>query len=511
MVVLATTVFALPVLSSTAGAASTAVKNLSPIAQARASATVTRPFVNKVAAPKVRQVPIRIPHAAAVAKVPRPAPGAHRTGTPSLPGGPKTTASTDLVFDSSTQANCSCWPPDPNAALSKGYLVSIVNQELRVYAHPAPPAAPTLLKTTTLNSLVGYSTEGVFDPRVIWDPNWNRFVVSAEAFPEPSGAQYQFVAISKTSNPRGAYWVYKINVAPFFPSGTFWDYPQLGQTQDGLVVTANAFEPSAFCGAFLGIPKAKAYNGLGFSFLMWGCVGQTTTPSEVLDGNPTMHMTSYPNGSGITTMQLVHFTNPQDATHQSAFVSGVTVPAYNSPPPANQPGTTIQIETIDSRAVDDGTQIGDSLFTAHTQTDAGLPTPFWREIDTEGAGANTVKQGGEVFESGTSNDWNVSIQANLAKAAIVTWSATDPPNGLKPSVVTAGRKAADAANTMSPRLIVATGDIVTGNPRTSTLMRWGDTSSVWIDPKLPGTAYIMNEYMINPSTWGTKVAHIKIL
>jgi hypothetical protein len=423
-------------------------------------------------------------------------------------------------FNGITQATAQdTWPSDINGAVSHGgfsdgYNVQVVNQHYTAFRKATAPGAA--LCDMSYATRTGNGTDALFDPRVEYDQYWQRFVDEVES---GGAAQHQYLMISFSRNPCDGYWIYNLGnfngaVCPSLEGGArFWDYPQISLTQDAVILTGNCFEDvnpnCCYRGAFtIAVAKAKLYNGLGFSVPIFGPFCGTTTPPRVIDGNPRAHMLG--RCAGVHNIQ---FRNPQadfySAIPSDTVVAGLT-PAV--PPSAGQIGcgtADCTLDTGDGRYVNPPTQYGDHLWAVATWVDSGLATPFWHDIDTEGGGADTLKQGGEVFISSCGADYNASIGATAGGTAWVNWSQSQAPacgGGTTIRMAAASRLAGDAANTMPLLGIVNTSCCeLTGNfdPNFGT-QRWGDTSSVSTDPSAGDRAWLWNGSAASSSLWGTR-------
>ena len=163
-------------------------------------------------------------------------------------------------------------PPDTHGAVGTTHFVQITNSHIDMFRRQNTPVLP-LAKSVTLATFFNYTAQTLFDPRVVYDSTWNRWIVTAEAFPESATVQRFFVGISTSADPTKSFFVYNLNVTFF--AGDFFDYPQLGMDQDAVLFTANIFHGGGFVGAdFFAVAKARLYNGLGFSVPVFtGLVG----------------------------------------------------------------------------------------------------------------------------------------------------------------------------------------------------------------------------------------------
>ncbi len=196
------------------------------------------------------------------------------------PNSPQTT----LVFTGATECDGSsgCWtPPDVAGSVSKANWVSVSNDMVEIHSKSG-----SLLKLNSLNGFFGYSTESMFDPRVQFDEEYQRWIITADAFAESTTVQYFGVAVSQTSSPTGKWWVYFTNTNGFTGTGSFFDFPMIGISQDAVIVTANIFGSSSFLGAYtFALSKAHIYNGFGWSVPVFKGLDATLATAHQLDSD----------------------------------------------------------------------------------------------------------------------------------------------------------------------------------------------------------------------------------
>jgi len=434
--------------------------------------------------------------------------------TPLAPPAPQ------LSFEGLNAGVCCGRPPDTHGAVGLSYFVEVTNLKgVGVFRK----SDGVLVKNVTLNSFFGYPTTTIFDPRVVYDRRWNRWVVFAVAFQESSTIQNVFLGVSVTSDPTGAFILYKFDVPE--PSGDFFDYPQLGMDQDALIVTANIFSGNTYVRSrVFGIPKAAVYSGWSFSapYVNVGTPG-TVAPPIVEDNNSNAYLLAA-SVTDATHLKLFRATGLGRSGATVALQASVPVPAFAVPPDARQPGTTGRLDTLNARFQNVSTQIGDQLLNVHTINTGGFPTPKWYQVDTEGAGANTVPAGrsGFVLESADSDDFNPSLvgspvggtASNPIGRMFFTWTATDAVgSGLHQATVKgSGRLATDPVNVTGGSTLTTAPTFY--NPSSDTVERWGDYSAVSIDPVAAGTcgvgqrAWIVNERHTSMTVWGSRFGRL---
>lgn len=392
-------------------------------------------------------------------------------------------------------------PAAAHGAVGTTHFVEVTNSHIDMWkiqpglgTNGLPPD-----ESVTLATFFGYATEALFDPRVVYDSTWNRWIVTAAAFSESTTVQRFFIAVSTTADPTGTFFIYNLNVTFF--TGDFFNFPQLGIDQDAVLFTANIFNGPSFHGAdFFSVAKARLYNGLGFSVPVFtGLVG-TLAPPIVRDQNSsTFLIASPPSG---TTFSKYTASNTSKATTLTGPVS-ITVPSYSVPPSAHQPGTTKLLDTSDSRFVNASTQSGNDLWQTHTIALGSFPAPKFYRLNTS---TNTVSQSGFYFASATSDDFNASIAANDAGNCFVTWTSTDASNGNNAQVRASGKLSADAGIAAGPNAFTSP---TFYSPSADNPELWGPYSAVTTDPLDAANAWLVNETVTAGGTiWGSDIVRI---
>jgi hypothetical protein len=200
-------------------------------------------------------------------------------------------------------------PPDTHGAVGLTQFVEVTNSRISVFNKSDCSTA----KSVTLASFFGYFTQTLFDPRAVYDSTWNRWIVIAEAFEESPTVQRQFIAVSKTSDATGDYYIYDLNVKFSFNDNGFWDYPQLGIDQNSVLITANIF-PS-FTSNLIPIAKARLYNGLGFPVAVFSNLQPSLAPPIVLDQSASTFLVSARAiGNSLQLYKLTNSSNAFEAT-----------------------------------------------------------------------------------------------------------------------------------------------------------------------------------------------------
>lgn len=153
------------------------------------------------------------------------------------------------------------FPSDMGLAVGSTYVLQLVNASIAVFSKSG------VLQRgypKSLQSFMGLpQSVFLFDPRALYDPVKNRFIVVIDGSRGPSQTNVFNVAVSATSDPRGTWNKYAFN----YGTGTeFGDFPTLGQDGQGIYVCFNGFVNASKSAPFNGnkcflFQKSKMYAG----------------------------------------------------------------------------------------------------------------------------------------------------------------------------------------------------------------------------------------------------------
>jgi len=420
------------------------------------------------------------------------------------------------------------WPPDTDVAAGSTQIVQTTDSSIDVWKKVSS-GVPTHLASFSENSFVG-NADSLGDGRVLYDFAWGRWVILIDDFSNlsNSGLPEFFLAVSKTSNAAGSYFVYPVAINTS-SSGLFFDYPQLGLDQDAVLITGNWFQGNTFISpSAFAIAKARIYNGFGvgsgFSFSFPGASVGTLAPPIVLaaDQDFADYFIAAPVGAGQT--NILKFTMQRAGRTSTAFSGPVNIPvtSYSTPPPlapqtCSATNSHNLLDTLDGRFQSRSLQNGVLLWNAHTiARNSTSPGVRWYEFNTS---TNTVRQFGNSAESSSSFDFNPSIGSAAGDEAALNWTATDPHAATPHDamMITAGRKATDPLGLMTPNttpLVISSTCMTQNFDSLFGHQRWGAYSAVAVDSLglTPTSFYwIVNEFTAGTSTtnfWKSEIARV---
>jgi hypothetical protein len=454
-------------------------------------------------------------------------------------------------------------PSDSNAAVGPNDIVEVVNNRVRVYDKAGNPKTPPFRQSSLFASVGGIcSLVDDGDPIVLYDKIADRWQISQFAFVGLTTPPYhQCVAESINGDPTGKYYLYDF----VLPSDNFPDYPKLATWPDAYYMsTRDFFRGGAFNGegavAFdrkkilVGDPTAtliyfeNSNGGNGLSFSSSGML-----PSDFdgvalpLPGAPnifaiyTAAIFGDPQGDALRLFDFhADFDTPANSTFLERPESPIPVAAFD---PLNPSGRADIEQPPPSVAADRLDSIGDrlmyrlqyrnrdgleSLVSVHT-VNVGVhltdrfPTaaehqaaPRYYELRRSGPGAFAVYDQATfapdapippALPTGL-NRWMGSAaidnQGNLA----VGYSTSSASAGEYPSVAFAARLFNETGGLLQGEAKIFQGlgsQQASGN-------RWGDYSSLALDPVDECTFWYVNEYYptgLTQFNWHTRVGTFK--
>jgi hypothetical protein len=407
------------------------------------------------------------------------------------------------------------FPPDGDIATSSNWTVQIVNYGIQMYCLTSCSSSS---KAINFASFFG-DTNFTFDPRIIFDPIWQRWIVNVAGCNPCSGAgtaSFFDLAISQTSDPTGGYFIYKFNVGT--AAGEFADFPQMGMDLNSIIFTYNDFAPTFFDARTFAAAKAYLYNGRGWGSGVFGGSGCTVAPPYVLDnGGPSYTLVACPDDNGVYLGPILNSgLSNMSVQHWQAKVA---VAAYTVPPCAPQPGVSYCLDTSDNRFENRSAQIGNRIWNVHDVT-VGTATPQWYEFNTSN---NTLPGNGIWYRTGTSADWHPSIVVNGVGAtnsnptgeAFGTWMSVDATNNQNLSLrAIGGNGNLDSAGS-GGGIAVGPASATALTAQTYNGNRSGDFSYISLYPAAAGGcaanewAVLEGEVAFNSTNWGTLVGIVK--
>ena len=373
------------------------------------------------------------------------------TASPDSQAAAAARASASFIGEQSSATTChyflvGCNPPDMAVAASPRFVLQGVNTQFEVLdtagnVQPGWPVSaqqffgvPNQTKPDgTPCDVAHLSQPFLSDPRALYDPGSRRFwAASLQAenalgiAPDCPFKSVYYIAVSRTSDPRGDWNVYEFNMSL---DGQFAaDFTQIGVNRDGVFFSANMFGPSTgtnggFYAEVFEANKARMERGLGgftadgfFNLQAQGpasatagpFIADTVQPALNVDGSGgpgqafldtidgpdpvTGHFCGFFGGGAADACSgaiLWRMSNPigHDFGGPAPALTGTLVPSkpFVFPDPANQPACSACVDASDLRisatpVVRDGVMYGAWETDLNNGTQI-VPAVEWAQVD----------------------------------------------------------------------------------------------------------------------------------
>ncbi|HEY6121857.1 MAG TPA: hypothetical protein VIV66_18005, partial [Pyrinomonadaceae bacterium] len=443
-------------------------------------------------------------------------------------------------------------PPDTNAAVGPNHVVITTNSVVQVFNKTGAALTPAVRISALLIGIANAADDDG-DPIVLYDPLADRWLISQFNLRVTANSTHEHIAISKTSDPAGAYYAYDFLLTPNRPA----DYPHLGVWGDGYYMSTNDFSLPVFSNPFqgaglyafernkmlVGDPTARiiGFNTNNQHGGMLPSNLQGLTPPPVGTPNLFFEFDADEFGASFDLVRAFSFHADFAVPANSTVTQGPDIPTapFDARSPASRavieqppPGEGLDaiadrlMHAVNFRVLPGGIQSYVLNFTVNvsgvnpTNATSYQGGVRWMEMRRNaGTGAVTINQQA-TYAPGSGNPlgrdlWMASVsqdgEGNIGLGASA--SAPGPaPAALNPTAVYTGRLTGDPANTLPQGEIDAMSAVVKG-VQTATSNRWGDYSSLFVDPADDCTFWGAFEYVDSPTAtfdWNTRIFSFKV-
>jgi hypothetical protein len=449
-------------------------------------------------------------------------------------------------FTGSTYGDISqALPPDANGAIGPSHFVEFINGTVAFYnkTNVLNVVRITDVDFWTEAGLIISSTSAVTDPRVIYDPASQRWFASQVDFnttvTDPTRVANNFLlAVSATSDPTGPWQGFRFRADP--NTGRFADFPTLGLDANGVYISGDFFHAQTNFGpGLVSIPKADLLaatptiaNRTWFGVMSYTNRGEVVQPAICFDGSSTGNMLAMGDiGSDSDPhSNVVSFAVQNAASHSATLTAPTSINVSPYVVPFNfdlgyplfnpvQPDGTTTLQANDGRISAKVYAVGGVLYAIHNTEVNGRIAIRWYRIN---AATHAL------MESGTIADPNLdlffpSIGANASGTVVIGYNGSSintfvsiyasvgqTVNGVttfgSPMLLQAGVASYHDANEILAQLL---DDPVTDS-------RWGDYSSISVDPDDPNRFWTIQMYPsgvdsslgIDVGIWSTQITEI---
>lgn len=410
-------------------------------------------------------------------------------------------------------------PSDIHGAVGSSRLVVVTNVDIGVYNKSGCAIVSRVALKTLFGAFTDISSQTLFDPRVLYDRSVGRFFVTAESRSNTTGNtdQYQYFAVSKDSTA-SAWWIFRFQLSKgtaFFckrAANSFWDYPMSGKSSTRWFITANDFPATGGAtGAILAIDKTPSLSGTAPGGICFKNLAFNVAAPIVLDST-TQSVFLAPNTATIT--RYNHTAGATIGADTLAVGTSYNIADWTTPPDAVQPNTQ-KLDSLDGRFQSASIQSRDRIWNIHAINFSGRPLIRWYRLQKSASNVLTTV----TFQStSTSHLFNPSFVTNSGldgSPAFITASRTDPTcstTSCFAAMITFSGPNNSGGDWTQSLAGTSTSQFATdgfGNACNNTSRgscRWGDYSSIGVDPNDASRAWGFNQ-LISGSTqfnWFTR-------
>jgi len=398
-------------------------------------------------------------------------------------------------------------PSDSNLAVGPNHIVETVNVQFAVYDKSGTIlAGPTNIYSlfTPLSGDCANGTDG--DPIVLYDRQADRWLMTMIG--TSGGSTFsECVAVSKTNDPTGAYYVYGYSFG-----GNLNDYDKLSvwptASNSAYLATYNIFQGAeSFIGADLcGFDRAKMLAGNSSAAQLCKMTPDTEGsylpsdndgPTPPTDGTPGLFITWQNNNPGQLYLRQLTL---NFAAATASLSSPTTISVANDNLACGtggecvpQLGTTQTLDTLGDRmmyrfAIRHFAD-HDRAVVNHAVANGSQVAVRWYEI-YDPAGSVTLNQQG-TFAPDTTYRWMASMAEDLTANIGLGYSASS--STIHPGIRFTGRVPSDPLGTMETEasIVVGTGS---QTPSANAGNRWGDYTAMVVDPADDCTFWYVDQY-----------------
>jgi hypothetical protein len=446
-------------------------------------------------------------------------------------------------------------PPDTNMAVGDTQVLQWVNVSYTVCSKTGSCGPAILGNTLWRNGIPGTLCANNNDGDILaqFDRKADRWVLSQNVFSSPYAV---CIAVSTSPDANGTYNVYQFPV----PGNGFPDYPKIGiwssgGASDGYFQAVNNFGPggSGFRGPQIcGYHRTKLLAGDPSAEQI--CFQLSQSEDSLLPGDvdspsgPPASQDEFYIGSvgdvDNSHLSLYSF-HINDWTSGSASITGspntqlLTVATYSGSCSGSfggdcipQPGTTAELDSLgdrlmyrfaywaDATATSAATSVRSAGFqhwfvNGDVETSGGKTGVRWYELKANktpisAATLASIAPFQQQTYAGTTGDSNYRWMGSLTRdnAGDILVGYSESSTTVHPSIGLAGRKSSDTLSTLSDEVLVP---LSNNGAQPDTSNRWGDYSSMRIDPTDNCTFWYTTEYymVVASFDWSTQIVSAK--
>jgi hypothetical protein len=427
------------------------------------------------------------------------------------------TDTTELNFDGLGSDN-GVIPPDTDGDVGPNHYFQVVNVQYAIYNKSGVKVFGPYLNSSIFQGLPNNYNDG--DAIVLYDEIADRWLFSQFSLPNyPNGPFYQNVAVSQTADPTGAWYRYQ------FAFDDLPDYPKLSVWTDGYYLTINRFSAGSINYEGTGaaaLPRDQMLAGVANVSMVYFILPFSNPAYFVLSadcdgefppsGTPCYLAYTKPSDIHINEFR-VDWLNTANSAYTESVVLPVSSYSSNMPQGIPQKGTSVMLDPLSGRLMFrlQFRKFSDhwSMVASGTVRVGEIAGIRWYEFRKTGTGQWSVYQQ-STYLPDNNHRWMGSIAMDSSGTMALGYSISG--ENMYPSIRYCGRFSSDPLNEMT----IAEKSIMNGggsqtNTWSGNLSRWGDYSSMSVDPSEPATFWYTQEYYSSSSeaSWKTRIGSFR--
>lgn len=409
-------------------------------------------------------------------------------------------------------------PADPSLAAGPNHIVQIVNGTSGSMFSIFSKTGVQLVAPMFLDNITGKG--GLGDPIVLYDQLADRFLMTEFVNKNEVLTQGLTIAVSKTNDPTGAWYIYFFStgsIFPDYPKFSIWPNAYYAKTNDFnstnnyVGSSVYAFDRAKMLAGATSVSMQVINSGMGYrEYTMIPVSLQgTTLPAANANGMFAYLQEDVWSGSSSDSIGLlefkVDFLNPANSVFRN--VASMAAASYSSSicgaarsQCINQPNSTVMLEGLDQRIMNQpvyrnfGTWEG-IVFTNSVNNGTNISSVRWYELSRSSGNWGIRQQ--STFSPDNVHRFMPAIayddKGNIALAYNVSGSATYP--GIRYT----GRRSCDVLNNMT----YAEHSLADGSASNAS-SRYGDYNHMVCDPD--GKTFWFTGMFNANAQWSTKIA-----
>jgi len=402
-------------------------------------------------------------------------------------------------------------PPDVTGQVGLDHYFALVNCHFSIYDKAGTKVLGPIDNSIIWNGMPGNMNGG--DGVVMYDADADRWFFSQLSY--PTGYNYVMIAVSQTGDPTGSWyrWEYSFNGLP--------DYPKFAVWPDGYYMSVNRF-PNGYQGTGQAVfDRAAMIAGNSSARMIYFTLPSSNSAYSLLpsscdgefppSGTPNyfVYMNESPPYLGVYEFH-VDWTTPSNSTFGNYLQLPVTT--FNSGLDGiPQKGTSTPAEVLSDRLMyrlqfrkfsDHSSMVCNHTVNAGSNV-AGIR---WYEMRKTTGNPWTVYQQSTYAPGDSKCRWMASTSMDTANNIALGFSIS--ASSMYPAIKYTGRMKNDALNTMSlPERGIVYGTGSNTSRDSGNTCRWGDYSSMTVDPSDGTTFWYTQQYFTGMGVlWQTRIA-----